>query len=477
MARHNELVQLYLSQMGEGKLLNKEEEQTLARRIGGARRKYRREMFSSPFVIRAACRVLEQVDSRALRLDSTLDITTIHDGSKQRFASLLKPNLKTLGRLEVDIREEIDRILDPQVSSGARSASRGRLAGKLRKSRRLLEETPLRRIPLENIYRKFIHKSKRLLVLRRRLADLTDRTKREGASSLLGEKMSRVRDRLAGQLQELGGTAQSVQRCINRIRDAHEEYETARLLLAKSNLRLVVSIAKKYRGRGLSFLDLIQEGNMGLLSAVDKYCPERGFRFSTYATWWIRQAISRSVSEHSRTIRLPAHMINVVDRVRDTARELMQTRERIPSLEETASAAGLPLQRTRCVVRAVRQPRSLNEEVGGGPFSGGGDYLGELLPDEREEDVLERLDHDHLRHRLEDVLRKLSYREREILRLRFGLSDGYSYTMEMIGRMFSVSRERVRQIEGAALRKLQQPSFSRQLSSFLDGPVTPAVPK
>jgi len=211
---------------------------------------------------------------------------------------------------------------------------------------------------------------------------------------------------------------------------------------------------------------LIQEGNMGLLAAVDKYHPERGFRFSTYATWWIRQAISRAISEHGRTVRLPAHMLEAVDKLRDTMRELTQTGNRAPTLEETVQASGLTLDKARCALRATRHPMSLDQRVG--RPEAGEEFLGDLVPDCREANALDTIDQDALRDRIADVLETLPYREREIIRLRFGLTDGYSYTMEMIGKMFDVSRERVRQIEGSALRKLQQPSRASRLSGFID---------
>jgi RNA polymerase primary sigma factor len=215
----------------------------------------------------------------------------------------------------------------------------------------------------------------------------------------------------------------------------------------------------------MSFLDLIQEGNTGLMRAVDKFEHNRGFKFSTYATWWIRQAITRSIADQSRTIRLPVHMIDTMSKIRAVTQEFVQQFGREPSVEETATAASLPLEETRCIMKMTRHPLSLDQPVGDHEDS----YFGEFLEDHRDDDPLYETNQQSLKERLDEVMSILSHREREILRLRFGLSDGYSYTLEEVGKIFSVTRERVRQIESKAVQKLQQPYRCRSLVSFLDG--------
>ena len=237
--------------------------------------------------------------------------------------------------------------------------------------------------------------------------------------------------------------------------------------LFQGNLRLVVSVARRYRNRGVSFLDLIQEGNTGLIRAADKFEHARGFRFSTYATWWIRQAITRAIADVGRTIRIPVHMTDKMGRVQGIAQELSQRKGCKPSIEETAEAAGMSPEETTRALRMLRPPLSLDQPVD----EQNANYLGEIIEDHRHDDPLREINRDSLHARISDALELLEYREREILRLRFGLSDGYSYTLSEVGRIFSVTRERVRQIELSALRKLQQPSHAKRLSVFLDYPL------
>ncbi len=263
----------------------------------------------------------------------------------------------------------------------------------------------------------------------------------------------------------------TLHRRVETTRQLQKEYEAARRNLSAGNLRLVVSIAKRYRNRGLSFLDLIQEGNTGLMRAVEKFEYERGFKFSTYATWWIRQAITRAIADQSRTIRVPVHMIETMSKVRAVTRELIQTRGSEPTLEETALVAGVSIEDASCAVQMSHQPLSLDQPVGEHDDS----YFGEFLQDHREEDPLHDMNRELLKSRIAGVLGALNYREREIIRLRYGLVDGYAYTLEEVGKIFSVTRERVRQIEAKAVRKLQHPIRARRLSSFLDRPVPAPV--
>jgi RNA polymerase primary sigma factor len=241
------------------------------------------------------------------------------------------------------------------------------------------------------------------------------------------------------------------------------EYEQAKRDLSGGNLRLVVSIAKKYRNRGLPFLDIIQEGNTGLMRAVDKYEYKRGYKFSTYATWWIRQAITRAIADHARTIRVPVHMIETMSKLRNIQKHMLQDLGREPTVEEIAAKAKMPVEEVRRVMKISRHPISLDRPVGESEDS----HFGDFIEDEKQEAPAESASTEMLRQRINDVLRTLTYREREILKLRYGIGDGYTYTLEEVGRIFKVTRERVRQVESKAIRKLQHPVRRQRLASFM----------
>ena len=241
-------------------------------------------------------------------------------------------------------------------------------------------------------------------------------------------------------------------RCV-RLRKQLVEFERVKRQLSSGNLRLVVSIAKKYRNRGMSFLDLIQEGNTGLMRAVDKYEYRRGFKFSTYATWWIRQAITRAIADQARTIRIPVHMIDVLSKLQQTAKRLQHDLGRLPTHEETAEAAGIDLEESLHVLDIGRSPVSLDRPIGESEDCS----FGEFVEDSHTENPLKLANNELLREKIEELLKTLTYREREIVRLRYGLADGYCYTLEEVGRIFKVTRERVRQIEAKAVAKLQHP--------------------
>jgi RNA polymerase primary sigma factor len=272
-------------------------------------------------------------------------------------------------------------------------------------------------------------------------------------------------------IQELAGlrdlvmeTPEMLEKKLRSIDKVFAEYENTKRTLSSANLRLVVSIAKKYRNRGLSFLDIIQEGNTGLMRAVDKYEYRRGYKFSTYATWWIRQAITRAIADHARTIRIPVHMIETMSRIRTASKNLLQELGREPTIEEIAIEADMTVDETRRVLKISKHPISLDRPIGESEDS----YFGDFIEDNEIDSPVASATQEMLRERIDSVLKTLSYREREIIKLRYGIGDGYTYTLEEVGRIFKVTRERVRQVEAKAIRKMQHPVRSRKLEGFLD---------
>jgi RNA polymerase primary sigma factor len=458
-------VRMYLMQMGQIPLLTRDQEIQIAREIERARRRYRHCMLGTDYVLQGAVAALEKVRDGQLRLDRTVEVSVTNTVEKKRIMLRLGPNLKTLRRMlvqnHVDYRKAVSRASSP----AEKKAAWRRLTRRRSKAVRLVEELNLRTNRLQPLFDKVLEIHERMQTIREQIREI------HRGKTPLGVSLQELTAELRYLMRITLESPATLARRVSETQAHQDDYDAAKRKLSAGNLRLVVSIAKKYRNRGLSFLDLIQEGNTGLMRAVDKFEYARGYKFSTYATWWIRQAITRAIADQSRTIRVPVHMIDTMSKIRNVSRDLVQELGREPTAEETADRAGLSLDDTKCIMKMSRQPLSLDQPVGDQDDS----YFGEFLEDHRDDDPLYDTHQQSLKHRIEEAMETLNYREREILRLRYGLADGYSYTLEEVGKIFSVTRERVRQIESKAVRKLQQPYRSRALIGFVEGVELPAL--
>jgi len=449
-------VRMYLTQMGEIPLLSRDKEIALARKIEVTRRRFRRKVLECDYALRQVVETLKRVMSGDLPFDRTIKVSLTENLEKDKILQRMPHNLRTLEPLMEHNVEDFQRLGDAELADVDRDIIREKLRLRRRKTVMLVEELSIRTQKVQPLMKKLEQISARMDELEGEIASLRGRVNRDERANSEKE----LQDLMLITLEEPA----SLRRRVEIMKQRFTEYEQAKRELSGGNLRLVVSIAKKYRNRGLSFLDLIQEGNTGLMRAVDKYEHRRGFKFSTYATWWIRQAITRAIADQARTIRIPVHMIETMSKLRNVSKKLLQEMGREPTIEETAKAAGYTLEETRRVLKISRQPISLDRPVGESEDS----YFGDFIEDHTIDSPVSAAANEMLKDKIEGVLKTLTYREREIIKLRYGLGDGYTYTLEEVGRIFKVTRERVRQIEAKAVRKLQHPVRSRQLEGFLD---------
>jgi RNA polymerase primary sigma factor len=456
-------IRTYLSQMAEIPLLSRDEEIAVAKRIEIARKRYRRAVLSSNYALRAAIDVLKRVHAGELPFDRTIKVSLTEQLTKEQITSRMPHHFRTMEKLLESNQADFAQLLSRRTPAAEKARLRKRFLRRRGKLVFLIEELSLRsrRIsPLINQLRQF---GERMQTILRQLKLLKNDPLRSNERSELKRELWQLMTLCQESPRSLAKKAEDCRRF-------YEEFEASKRALSASNLRLVVSIAKKYRNRGMNFLDLIQEGNTGLMRAVDKYEYRRGFKFSTYATWWIRQAITRAIADQARTIRIPVHMIDVLTKLRNVQKNLLQETRREPTFEEIAVRAEMCVDEVRRVLDIGRHPVSLDRPVGEGDDCS----FGEFLESSAYESPSRLANNGILRERIEDLLKTLTFREREIIRLRYGLVDGYNYTLEEVGRIFKVTRERVRQIEAKAVKKLQHPTRVGKLAGFFSGdaPVT-----
>ncbi|HRX78191.1 MAG TPA: sigma-70 family RNA polymerase sigma factor, partial [Pirellulaceae bacterium] len=439
-------IRMYLSQMAVIPLLTRDEEISLAKKIELTRKLFRRTLLSCDYAMRRTVETLTKVYHGELPFDRTIKVSLTEQLTKEQILARMPHNLKTLNRLlDLNKRDFAKLIRKSTTAEQAREIRRSFLRRR-KKCLTLVEELSLRTRRVHPLMKELEQYATRMEQIRSRLESIGD-------DPMFREERTNLRRELHGLMMTVQESPRGLRRRCVTVRRQYTEYEAVKRQLSSGNLRLVVSIAKKYRNRGLSFLDLIQEGNTGLMRAVDKYEYRRGFKFSTYATWWIRQAITRAIADQARTIRIPVHMIDVLSKLRNIQKKMQQEMRREPTTEEIAIRAGFSLDEVKRVMDIGRHPVSLDRPVGEGDDCS----FGEFIEDGASDNPIKNASNGILRDKLEGLLKTLTYREREIVRLRYGLGDGYTYTLEEVGRIFKVTRERVRQIEAKALRKLQHP--------------------
>jgi RNA polymerase primary sigma factor len=447
---------LYLRQMGAIPLLNREQELALARRLETARSRYRRAALSNWEILTRVIDTFERVRTGTLAIDPTIDVVTSLGRSRERILARIPSNVRTLRNFLKGAAADF-KVRLRTGSSVARARLRRVIWRRLRKATVLAEELSPR-TELLDLW---------TTQLRERAAQmnaLVEQTETSGRSAAARELRTKGIKQLRNvMLQALTGP-EELNKLLRVLEARRIIYQQARRELAEGNLRLVVSIAKRYRGRGLSFGDLIQEGNRGLMRAVDKYEHRLGFKFGTYATWWIRQGITRALADHGRTVRVPCHQVSMLAAIERVRSELSLEYGREPTVEEIAKHLGVTPEETRSLRLVARHPLSLHEPLG----DDGERSLEDFLGGTETTSPSQRVDQHLLRERISEVLRSLTPREREVIELRFGLRDGHPRTLDEVARCYGITRERIRQIEARGLLKLRQPVRSQRLAGFAE---------
>ncbi len=450
-------VRIYLSQMGEIPLLTRTQEIELAKKIEFTRKNTRKAILESPLCLEKALAILAFVKNGEMSFDRSIKLDGSINLSQKDILQRIDTNVPTLEGIHERNKEDYAKVRGKQYNEKEKLCIREEI--RMRNSRAvvLLEELGLKDSIVGEMKKSLVEIRERGNSYKSKLRTMRSGRRGNAEINTVQAKIDELEQRTMEDASEINKRFKTIQKRNTMCEDAKRE-------LSSGNLRLVVSIAKKYRNRGLSFLDLIQEGNTGLMKAVEKYEYRRGYKFSTYGTWWIRQAITRAVADQARTIRIPVHMIEMMSKVRTLSKKLLQDNGVEPTIQEIADASKIGLEEVQRVLKISRHPISLDRPIGESEDS----YFGDLLEDSKSESPVTTATKEMLKDRINKVLGTLTFREKEIINLRYGLGDGCTYTLEEVGLRFNVTRERVRQIQAKAVCKLQHPARSRDLAGFAD---------